>query len=111
MSERFFGSMKIKIGIAEASPGPCFSLPVVEVLSSSEANAVSADQVGPVLAQVEEIPQRKGKLAGWSLVVMATRLDLGPSRGLTSSFAGRPGACPMRGASLRALAPGQAVSP
>src|SRR6185312_465444 len=47
----------------------------------------------------------------WSLVVMATRLDLGPSRGLTSSFAGRPGACPMRGASLRALAPGQAVSP
>jgi hypothetical protein len=39
-----------------------------------------------------------------------TRLDLGPSRGLTLSFAGRPGACPMRGASLRALAPGQAVS-
>ena len=46
----------------------------------------------------------------WSLVVIATRLDLGPSRGLTSSFAGRPGACPMPRTSLRALAPGQAVS-
>jgi hypothetical protein len=31
---------------------------------------------------------------GRSLVVIATRLDLGPSRGLTSSFAGRPGAVP-----------------
>jgi hypothetical protein len=29
-------------------------------------------------------------------VVGATPPDLGPSRGLTSSFAGRPGACPMR---------------
>jgi hypothetical protein len=36
------------------------------------------------------------------------RLDLGPSRGLTSSVAGRPGACPMSRASLRALALGQA---
>jgi hypothetical protein len=63
MDECFFGLMKIKVGIAEASPGPCFSLPVVEVLSGSEADAVSADQVGPVLAQVEEIPQGKRKLA------------------------------------------------
>src|SRR6185312_370327 len=83
MSERFFGSMKIKIGIAEASPGPCFSLPVVEVLSSSEANAVSADQVGPVLAQVEEIPQRKGKLAGNEVLaglggLMASRHEIRP---------------------------------
>ena len=64
MAECFFGLMKIKVGMAEASPGPCFRLPVVQVLSSREANAVSADQVGPVLAQVEEIPQGKGKLAG-----------------------------------------------
>ena len=66
-----------------------------------------ADLAGPPVA-----PSRQGTqprvIDGWSLVVIATRLDLGPSRGLTSSFAGRPGACPMPRASLRALAPGQA---
>jgi hypothetical protein len=41
---------------------------------------------------------------------LVLRLAQGPSRGLTSSFAGRPEACPMRGASLGAVAPGQAVS-
>jgi hypothetical protein len=30
--------------------------------------------------------RRSARITGWSLVVIATRLDLGPSRGLTSSY-------------------------
>jgi hypothetical protein len=58
---------------------------------ASLANTASKTPVN--LLSRSRIKNLNGGLKWWA----RHRLDLGPSRGLTSSFAGRPGACPMRG--------------
>jgi type III restriction enzyme len=67
--------------------------PVNPVMLVVAKDTTEANEYGTILRS-EQFYRGNYADAGWSLVVMSTRLDLGPSRGLTSSFAGRPGAVP-----------------